>query len=132
MAACEAYVIEKTLRPKPGYKTIEDQAAERLDEWNRWMNHGPKVGPQEPTCNLGRVQEQRVAAGTTGAPVKMPHSVDEVEKVVRGLSFREKKLIETFYEYTPMHVKAKECHLNPSGYWKAIQRLRRRVYMELY
>lgn len=113
-------------------QSVEAIASERLDEWNRWMNGGPKVGPQEPTCTLGRVKEQRVAAGMQGGEREMPKPVEEVENVVRRLSLRAKKLVETYYDHSPMHIKAKECGLSYSGYWRAIQRLRRHVYSELY
>lgn len=127
MSACAIEVMQMTHG-----QTIEDIAAGRLEEWDRWMNRGPKVGPQEPHCTLGRVQEQRVAAGDQGGPQDIPLSVDETERAVRQLSPREKRLNNTFFEHTPMDIKARDCGLTRSGYWRAIQRMRRRVYSLLY
>ena len=114
------------------HETIEEMARNRLDEWNRWMNAGPPVGPAEPTCLLGRVQAQRVAAGSQGAPRKAPASVDEVERIVRALSPREKKLIDTYYDRNPFDVKAKDCGLSRSGYHRAFQRMLRHLYSQLF
>lgn len=128
MAACAIEVMGMI----HGYKSIEDIAADRLDEWNRWMNAGPPVGPAQPTCTLGRVLEQRVAAGSQGAPRKPPMAVDEVERVVRTFSAREKKLITTWYDRNPVEIKAKECGLSRSGYHRAIRRMQRHLYSMLY
>jgi hypothetical protein len=112
--------------------SIEDTALERLDEWNRWMNYGPGVGPQNITCNLGRVQAQRVAAGSQGSPRELPRSVEEVEDIIRKMQSREKRIVWTYYEHTPMYIKARDCGLSYSGYWRTLRRLLRHVHSQLY
>jgi hypothetical protein len=129
MAACAIEVFSMTRRSG---QTIEAIGEERLDEWNRWMNHGPKPGPKEPTCNLGRVQTQKVAAGSHGGSRDVPLSVDEVERVVRQFSPREKHLIEEHYSNKPRDVAARACGLTYNGFYRAMQRVYRRLHSELY
>lgn len=114
-------------------ETIESCADARLEEWARWFGRGRPVGPAEPSCTLGRIKDQRVAAGQTGAPPEIPAAADEVERVVLRLPRKLRKAIETFYcEYSTMDQKAKDCGLTRSGYWRALNRARRTVYAELY
>ena len=115
------------------FQSIEDTAHSRLEEWARWFGRGKPVGPAQPTCTLGRVKDQRVAAGQVGAPPDLPASVEETERAVLRMSHRMRRLIETFYcEYTTMDQKAKDCGLTRNGYWRALNRARRAVYVELY
>lgn len=114
-------------------KTMEDRADARLEEWARWFGRGRQPGPAEPTCTLGRVKDQRVAAGQTGASPEIPAAADEVERAVLKMSYRVRRIIETFYcEYSTMDQKAKDCGLTRNGYWRAMQRARRAIYSELY
>jgi hypothetical protein len=112
--------------------SIEDKALERLDEWDRWMNRGPRPGPAQPKCTLGRVQTQRVAAGSQGGYRDVPLAVDEVERAIRQFSPREKKLIDEHYSFAPREVKAESCGLTCNGFWRAFQRVLRRLHSELY
>lgn len=114
-------------------KEIEERADARLDEWARWFGRGRPVGPAEPSCTLGRIKDQRVAAGQTGAPPEIPAAADEVERVVLRMPQKTRKVIETFYcDYSTMDQKAKDCGLTRNGYWRALNRARRAVYSELY
>lgn len=113
--------------------TIEYRADTRLEEWARWFGRGRQPGPAEPTCTLGRVKDQRVAAGQIGAPPEIPASADEVERAVLKMSYRVRRIIETFYcEYSTMDQKAKDCGLTRNGYWRALGRAKRAIYSELY
>ena len=113
--------------------SIEDKAHVRLEEWAKWFGRGRPVGPAQPTCTLGRIKDQRVAAGQVGSPPELPAAVDEVERAVLRMSVRVRRLIETFYcEYTTMDQKAKDCGLSRNGYWRAMQRARRAIYAEIY
>lgn len=114
-------------------RTMESRADFRLEEWARWFGRGRPVGPAEPSCTLGRIKDQRVAAGQVGAPPEIPAAADEVERVVLRMAPKARKVIETFYcDYSTMDQKAKDCGLTRSGYWRALQRARRAIYSELY
>lgn len=114
-------------------QTIEDKAHARLEEWAKWFGRGSPVGPAQPTCTLGRVKDQRVAAGQVGTPPDLPAAVEEVERAVLKMSMRVRKLIQTYYcDYSTMDQKAKDCGLTRNGYWRALQRARRALYSELY
>jgi hypothetical protein len=114
-------------------KTMEERADARLEEWAKWFGRGRPVGPAEPSCTLGRIKDQRVAAGQSGAPPEIPAAADEVERAVLRMSYRVRRLIETFYcEYSTMDQKAKDCGLTRSGYWRALGRAKRAIYGELY
>ena len=126
MAAC---AIEVT---RMAQDTMEQIAERRLDEWNAVMNSGRSPGPAEPSCTLGRVQEQRVAAGSASAPRPVPISVDEVERAIRQFSLRERRLIDAWYSPTPMDIKAKDCHTSRAGFYRSWSRVLRRLYSRLY
>lgn len=113
--------------------TVEEIAHTRLEEWAQWFGRGNPVGPAQPTCTLGRIKDQRVAAGQVGAPPDLPASVEETERAVLRMSQSMRHLIETFYcEYSSMDQKARDCGLTRNGYWRALNRARRAVYVELY
>lgn len=123
--------VEQSVKVK--HMTIEDIAHNRLDEWARWNGRGTPVGPADPKCILGKIKEEKLAAGQRGASVEVPHAVEEVEKVVVKLSSREKQLVTTYYcDYSTMEQKAKDCRIGRNGYWRALNRVRRKVYSELY
>lgn len=127
MAACEK-IVNDSLNA-----TMEETAHSRLEEWARWFGRGRPIGPAQPSCTLGRVKDQRVAAGQTGAPPEIPAAADEVERAVLRMSHRVRRIIETFYcEYSTMDQKAKDCGLTRNGYWRAMQRARCAIYSELY
>lgn len=113
--------------------TIESSADARLEEWARWFGRGRPVGPAQPSCTLGRIKDQRVAAGQTGAPPEIPAAADEVERAVLRMPQKTRRIIETFYcEYSTMDQKAKDCGLTRNGYWRALGRAKRAIYAELY
>lgn len=113
--------------------SAEDLADERLQAWASWFGRGIADGPAQPSCTLGRLLDQRVAAGQRGAPLQVPPEVEEVEKVVLRLHVRERTILRTYYcDYSTMDQKAKDCGLSRNGYWRAIRRIRITVHSELY
>lgn len=133
MAACAIEVSAMTSSALRS-ETIESIGEKRLDEWNRWMNRGNRPGPSDYQCPLGKIQEQRVAAGSPGGGGMRdcPKSVEEVERIVRKFSIREKKLIDEYFSFNPREVKASNVGLTANGFWRAMQRVFRRLYSELY
>jgi hypothetical protein len=128
MAAAEAFMFEEI----ENY-SIEEQANARLEEWARWFGRGKPVGPAQPSCTLGRVKDQRVAAGQVGSPPELPAGVEEVERAVLRMSQRVRMILTRYYcEYSTMDQKARDCGLTRNGYWRALRRAQRSVYSELY
>lgn len=112
---------------------IEGIADERLNAWASWNGRGAPDGPGQPQCTLGKIMEERVAAGQRGSTVAVPAGVEETERVVLTLEPKEKRIVTVHYcEYSTMDQKAKDCGLSRSGFWRALRRIQRLVYMELY
>ncbi len=110
----------------------EDVAHQRLDAWGRWSRKGISLGPAPPQCTLGKIKEERLAAGQRGGSTEFPPGVEEIEKIIIRIDPHHAFVLKIFYiDQSPVHEKAASMRLTGSGFWRKLQRARRAVYAEL-